>query len=164
MNVPGAGAAAYPHPGPPLIPGPQPYYPEIPGPRNALLDMLRNTRSIYVKYYDPDGARYGLPTYPFKAAPPGWLTKRQLRAAGLRPGGQEPCGQLLWDHRGKRRQAWLYLRSLALPVRPMTGPMWGRHHAMMAARQTCPQCNRIYPYCIPRSIGMCNTCAAGSTP
>jgi hypothetical protein len=148
----------------PLIPGPQPYYPAIPGPRNMLLESLRNTRSIYVEFYDPDGARYGLPTYPFKAAPPGWLTRRQLRALGLRPGGQEPCGQLLWKHHGKRRQAWLYLRSLALPVRPMTPGKWGAVACALVARSTCARCGQVQRYCIPTSVGVCNTCAAGSTP
>lgn len=142
----------------PLVPGPTEYYPEIPGPRNALLDMLRNSRSIWVEFYDPDGARYGMPTYPWRAAPEGWLTRRQLRAEDLRPGGQLPAGQIIWRHRGKRRRADLFLRSLALPVRPMTPAMWGRHAAMMAARQWCPRCERMKPYCIPTSVGWCNDC------
>ena len=70
----------------PLVPGPTDYYPAIPGPRNALLDMLRRTRSIYTEFYDPDGLRFGMPTYPYRSAPAGWLTRRQLRAKDLRPG------------------------------------------------------------------------------
>jgi hypothetical protein len=143
----------------PLVPGPTDYYPAIPGPRNALLDMLRNTRSMCVEFYDPDGAKYGMPTYPWRASPDGWLTKRQLRARGLRPGGQLPAGQVMWRHHGKRRHGYLYLESLALPVREMTPAMWHRHFCMMAARQTCPSCGHIKPYCIPRSLGECNECA-----
>jgi len=129
------------------------------GPVVPLLESLP-ARSLRAEFYDPSGARYGLPTYPFKWAPQGWLTRRQLRAEGLRPGGQPPAGQLLWRHRGRRRVAYLYLRSLALPVRPMTR---GRERAIAAAlcaRMTCPRCQIWQPYCIPLSIGHCNNCAA----
>lgn len=142
----------------PLVPGPTDYYPAIPGPRIPLLDALRNTRGIYSEFYDPDGLRFGMPTYPFKWAPKDWLTRRQLRAENLRPGGQLPAGQVIWKHRGRRRVAYLYLRSLALPVRSMTPAMWVAHHAMMAARQWCPRCERMKPYCIPTSVGWCNDC------
>jgi hypothetical protein len=148
----------------PLIPGPAAYLPAIPGPAVPLLEAIRHTRSIRTEFYDPGGERYGLPTYPFKWAPEGWLTRRQLRAQNLRPGGQQPCGQLLWKHRGKRRQAWLYLRSLALPVRPMTPAKWAAWAAAMVARMTCPECDQVMSYCIPTSIGMCNDCAARSVP
>jgi len=148
----------------PLIPGPAPYLPAIPGPSIPLLESLRGTRSIYVEFYDPGGQRFGLPTYPYRDAPGGWLTRRQLRARGLRPGGQPPAGQVLWRHRGKRRVAYLYLESLALPVRPMTPAMWRSHAAAMCARMTCPVCGTWRPYCIPVSRGMCNDCDAGSAP
>jgi hypothetical protein len=99
----------------PVIPGPTTYLPAIPGPRIPLLDSLSaRPRSIYTEFYDPEGARYGTPTYPFKWAPKGWLTRRQLRGKG-----QLPAGQMLWKHRGRRRVACLYLESLALPVRPI---------------------------------------------
>jgi hypothetical protein len=147
----------------PLVPGPTDYYPAIPGPRSFLLDSLAaapGRRSIYTEFYDPSGQRYGMPTYPWRSCPAGWLTRRQLRAEGLRPGGQLPAGQMIWRHRGRRRVAYLYLRSLALPVTPMTPAMWARHHAMMAARQTCKRCDGMRSYCMPQS-GICNECAAG---
>jgi hypothetical protein len=147
----------------PLVKGPTDYYPAIPGPRNALLDMLRGTRCIYVEFYDPDGLKYGMPTYPWRACPDGWLTRRQLAAEGLRPGGQLPAGQCMWRHRGRRRFAYLYLRSLALKKHPMTPAMWHRHYCMMAARMTCPQCGQIRPYCIPTSVGWCNDCDRGTS-
>ncbi|MFJ3827814.1 hypothetical protein ACIPWI_07570 [Streptomyces sp. NPDC090046] len=35
-----------------------------------------------------------LPVYPWRLAPDGLATRRQLRAAGLRPGGQDVVAQL----------------------------------------------------------------------
>jgi hypothetical protein len=60
--------------------------------RVPTLDGARS-RGIYVEFYDPDGRRYGLPTYPYHWAPKGLLTVRQLRAQGLRPGGQQPAAR-----------------------------------------------------------------------
>jgi len=54
------------------------------GQRNPVLDQLQ-TRGMHIDFYDPDGSRYGLPTYPYRCAPDGLLTRRQLRASGLRP-------------------------------------------------------------------------------
>lgn len=145
----------------PLIPGPAPYLPAIPGPRIPLLETLRCApRSILAEFYDPGGLTYGMPTYPFKWAPKGWLTKRQLRAKGLRPGGQEPVGQIMWKHRGNRRFGYLYLESLALPVRPMTPAMWRGINAATCARMICPLCEDWKGYCISRILGCCNDCAA----
>ena len=55
--------------------------------RVPTLDGARS-RGIYVQFYDPDGRRYGIPTYPYRWAPKHLYTTRQLRARGLRPGGQ----------------------------------------------------------------------------
>jgi hypothetical protein len=144
----------------PVLPGPAIGYPAIPGPRIPLLDALRCApRSIYVEFYDPGGQRYGLPTYPYCWAPKGYVTRRQLRAKGLRPGGQQPSGQIIWRHHGRRRVAYLYQESLSLPVRPMSAAMWLAHAAAMRARMTCPVCQTWQPYCIPVSRGMCNDCA-----
>ncbi|GAB3823884.1 hypothetical protein GCM10027610_001390 [Dactylosporangium cerinum] len=84
-------------------------------------------------YYDPTGAKYGLPTYPYKFAPEGLATVRQLRADGLRPGGQDIAAQILW-RRGKRR-AYLYRIDLALPKRtatPHSAKPWTRPCASAA--------------------------------
>jgi len=40
---------------------------------------------ITVEFYDPTGTRFGLPTYPYRGAPDGYATTRQLRANGLDP-------------------------------------------------------------------------------
>ncbi|WP_432069299.1 RRQRL motif-containing zinc-binding protein [Streptomyces sp. AA1529] len=110
--------------------------------------------------YDPTGAEYGLPTYPWRLAPEGFATRRQLRARGLRPGGQPVAAQVL---RGRRSRpplfAYLYRIDAAKPVRPMTP---GRTRALekaIAARRTCPECGLDRGYCIPRSLGMCPHCA-----
>lgn len=39
------------------------------------------------------------PTYPWRLAPDGYATRTQLRAMGLRPGGQEIAAQLMWRSR-----------------------------------------------------------------
>jgi hypothetical protein len=126
--------------------------------RVPTLDGARS-RGIYVQFYDPDGLRYGLPTYPYHWAPKGLLTVRQLRARGLRPGGQQPAAQILW-RRGKR-VAYLYREDLALPKRPATSAQLAAIAAALRARRTCPACGTEKPYCIPRSTGECNDCAGG---
>jgi len=126
------------------------------GIRVAYLDGLA-AKGTFIHFYDPDGRRYGLPTYPYRWAPNGLLTVRQLRARGLRPGGQQPAAQILW-RRGKR-VAYLYLACLALPKRTATPAQLAALDAAMRARRTCPSCGLEKPYCIPRSLGECNDCA-----
>ncbi|GAB2571947.1 hypothetical protein GCM10027168_00830 [Streptomyces capparidis] len=99
------------------------------------------------------------PTYPYRLAPNGLATRRQLRAAGLRPGGHDPVAQIIW-RRGKR-VAYLYDTARALPVRPMTAGRWRALDAAMRARRTCPQCGRDRGYVIPTSLGTCVPCADG---
>ncbi|MCQ4082472.1 hypothetical protein NGB36_18155 [Streptomyces sp. RB6PN25] len=109
--------------------------------------------------FDPDGTRFGTPTFPWALAPDGYATRRQLRALGLRPGGQPVQAQLLRPRR--RREpltAYLYTIADARPVRPMTS---GRAVALakaMRARRICPACRIDAGYCIPRSRGMCGRC------
>nr|WP_152992594.1 RRQRL motif-containing zinc-binding protein [Nonomuraea pusilla] len=73
------------------------------------------------RFRDPTGERFGLPSYPRGKAPAHLLTRRQLDAAGLRPGGQGVQGQVLWHsrRRGKTgvRAAYLYDVRLAVPKR-----------------------------------------------
>ncbi|GGQ12362.1 RRQRL motif-containing zinc-binding protein [Streptomyces roseolilacinus] len=101
-----------------------------------------------------------IPTYRWRLAPEGLATRRQLRARGLRPGGQPVAAQL---ERPRRRQgplvAYLYRIDLAAPVRPMTPGRAAALNRAMAARRTCPSCRRDAGYCIPRSLGMCVPCA-----
>ena len=126
--------------------------------RVSTLDGAR-TRGIFVEFYDPDGRRHGIPTYPYHWAPHGLLTIRQLRDKGLRPGGQSPAAQILW-RRGKR-VAYLYRIDLALPKRNATPAQLAAIGRALAARRTCPTCGHEKDYYIPRSTGECNDCAAG---
>ncbi|SEG64431.1 hypothetical protein SAMN05216223_107259 [Actinacidiphila yanglinensis] len=114
------------------------------------------------RFYDPAGTRYGLPTFPYRLAPDGHATRRQLRARGLRPGGQPIAAQVLWRSRktcGAVRCAYLYRIEQAKPVRPMTPAKWAALAKANAARRVCPACRTDAGYVIPRSLGMCATCA-----
>ncbi|MEE4544186.1 RRQRL motif-containing zinc-binding protein [Streptomyces sp. V4-01] len=97
-----------------------------------------------------------LPVYPYRLAPDGLMTRRQLRAAGLRPGGNDPVAEIRW--RRGRRFALLYDRARARPVRPMTAARWRALDAAMRARRTCPACRLDRGYVIPRSLGTCVPC------
>ncbi|MCL7424245.1 MULTISPECIES: RRQRL motif-containing zinc-binding protein [unclassified Streptomyces] len=121
---------------------------------------------VYGRCFDPTGARHGIPTYPWKLAPDGLATRRQLRAQGLRPGGQPVAAQAMRINRrtGTPRVAYLYRVDLALPVRPMTSRKWGALALAMHARCTCPVCGMTYSYCLPTSLGMCVLCAYPDTP
>jgi hypothetical protein len=101
-----------------------------------------------------------LPVHPWHLAPDGLATRRQLRARGLRPGGQDVAATL---ERPRRRRgplvAYLYRVDLALPVRPMTPAKWAALAAANTARRTCPECQRDAGYVIPASLGTCVPCA-----
>lgn len=101
-----------------------------------------------------------LPVYPWRLAPDGLATRRQLRALGLRPGGQEVAAQL---ERGRRRRAplvaYLYRVADAKPVRPMTPAKRVALDKANAARRTCPQCRTDAGYVIPAALGVCVPCA-----
>ncbi|MEU8134603.1 RRQRL motif-containing zinc-binding protein [Streptodolium elevatio] len=111
------------------------------------------------RFWDPTGARYGLPTYPWRLAPDGLATRRQLRAEGLRPGGQPIAAQVMWQSRRGVKVAYLYRGDAAKQVRPMTPAKWRAHAAAMRARRTCPVCRIARDYVIPTSLGMCVPCA-----
>ncbi|MBF6045959.1 hypothetical protein GO001_12085 [Streptomyces sp. NRRL B-1677] len=118
--------------------------------------------AAFAECYDPTGATHGIPTYPWRLAPDGLATRRQLRARGLRPGGQPITAQVM--RRSHRRKdevqvAYLYRIDRALPVRPMTPGRAAALAAAMLARRTCPTCRQDAGYCIPASLGECVTCA-----
>ncbi|KFG72253.1 RRQRL motif-containing zinc-binding protein [Streptomyces mutabilis] len=101
-----------------------------------------------------------IPTYRWRLAPDGLATRRQLRALGLRPGGQDVAAQL---ERPRRRReplvAYLYLIEQAKPVRSMTPAKRAALAKANAARRICPECRRDAGYVIPSSLGMCTPCA-----
>ncbi|MGW3015147.1 RRQRL motif-containing zinc-binding protein [Streptomyces longwoodensis] len=101
-----------------------------------------------------------LPVYPWRLAPDGLATRRQLRASGLRPGGQDVAAQV---ERPRRRRgplvAYLYRIDAAKPVRPMTPAKRAALAKANQARRTCPQCRTDAGYVIPAALGMCVPCA-----
>lgn len=105
-----------------------------------------------------------LPRFPWKCGPDGMATLRQLRALGLRPGGQDVQAEL---YRPRRRRgpllAFLYRVDLAKPVRPMTPAKRAALERANTARRTCPECGRDAGYVIPTSLGMCVPCAYPDT-
>lgn len=131
------------------------------GMRNEQLDDIQKT-GLYIEFYDPMGARYGFPTFPWKGAPEGYVTRRQLRAAGLRPAGQPVVAQIIWRHRKQRRIAYLYPLDGAKPKRVATSAQHAAIGKALQARRTCPTCRQTKPYYIPRSLGECLDCAPTS--
>ncbi|MER6216422.1 RRQRL motif-containing zinc-binding protein [Streptomyces sp. NPDC001674] len=105
-------------------------------------------------------AGHGIPVYSWRLAPDGLATRRQLRAAGLRPGGQDVVAQL---ERPRYRRgpltAYLYRVDLAKPVRQMTPGKAAALAKANTARRTCPECCTDAGYVIPASLGMCVPCA-----
>ncbi|MFF5024177.1 RRQRL motif-containing zinc-binding protein [Streptomyces collinus] len=101
-----------------------------------------------------------LPVFRWRLAPDGYATRRQLRAQGLRPGGQDVAAEL---QRPRRRRgplvAYLYRVDLAKPVRPMTPARRRALAKANRARRICPACRRDAGYVIPASLGMCTPCA-----
>ncbi|WP_249999961.1 RRQRL motif-containing zinc-binding protein [Actinoplanes sp. M2I2] len=114
---------------------------------------------IRAAFHDPDGARYGIPTFWWQGAPTGYATRRQLRERGLCPGGHPIAAQVLWQGVGGTRAAYLYRLDLARPKRTATPAVRAALANAMRARRTCPTCRRVRPYVIPRSLGECLSCA-----
>jgi hypothetical protein len=112
-----------------------------------------------VAFFDPTGTRYGLPTYPWRMAPAGLVTRRQLTAQGLRPGGQPVVAQVMWRSRNRTIcVAYLYRVDAAKPKRhPSTAQLAALDRAL-AARRYCPECRTDAGYVLPRRWGVCLSC------
>ncbi|WP_432249964.1 RRQRL motif-containing zinc-binding protein [Streptomyces sanyensis] len=102
-----------------------------------------------------------LPVFRWRLAPDGYATRRQLRALGLRPGGQDVAAELQRPRRRGRGPlvAYLYRIDHAKPIRPMTPARWAALERANAAQRVCPECGRDAGYRIPGSLGMCSPCA-----
>ncbi len=87
-------------------------------------------------------------------------TRRQLRAMGLRPGGQDPAALLYFRHRASYRQvlAELFLIERAKPVRPMTPARRVALDKALAARRTCRECGTDTQTELPRAHRTCEPC------
>ncbi|MFD9357992.1 RRQRL motif-containing zinc-binding protein [Streptomyces sp. NPDC060031] len=114
----------------------------------------------FARCFEPTGVLHGIPTFPWRLAPDGLATRRQLRALGLRPGGQDIAGQVLRPRfRRSPLIAFLYRVDRAKPVRPMTPAKTAALAKANTARRTCTQCRRDAGYVVPASLGMCVPCA-----
>lgn len=107
-----------------------------------------------------------LPIHDHRAAPEYLATRRQLRAAGLAPGGHDPVARLRCrrcltrPQRDCTREALLYDSRLAVPKRTPTLAQEEALDKAMAARQTCPVCRVRFDYCLPlRTLGSCWGCS-----
>lgn len=113
------------------------------------------------RFLDPDGSRFGIPTYPWGWAQhfdPDLGTKKQLRARGLSIAGLDVVAQLMWvSSRSRRRDgvrtAALYRPSLARPVRPLTPAQERALNRAHLARHTCRDCDRVWDFYLPTSNG-----------
>jgi hypothetical protein len=111
-------------------------------------------------FMDPTGSRYGIPTYPWRMAPAGLATRRQLAASGLRPGGQPIVAQVMWRSRRRRVQvAYLYAVESAKPKRDMSPAQVVALSRALAARRRCPECGQDRGYVLPARWGVCLVCA-----
>ncbi|GGP35965.1 RRQRL motif-containing zinc-binding protein [Saccharothrix coeruleofusca] len=108
------------------------------------------------------GTYEGLPLLSYGCAPRDKLaTYRQLRAMGLRPGGQDPVAVLFVRHRasGTTSFASLYLIERAAPVRPMTRAKFTALAKANLARRICRRCGRDPLYVLPTSTRLCWPCS-----
>ncbi|WP_221331198.1 RRQRL motif-containing zinc-binding protein [Phytomonospora endophytica] len=97
-----------------------------------------------------------MPTYPYRMAPTGLATRRQLAALKLTPGTSEPAAQLVW-RRGERK-AYLFHIDRAKPKREATPAQLAALGRAMKVRRTCDMCGTEQPYCVSRKYEACNPC------
>jgi hypothetical protein len=107
------------------------------------------------------GVRRGdLLVFGFRQAPAGLATRRQLRAMGRRPGGQDITALIEW--RRGRRWAGLYRIDLARPVGVVTPNKRAALDKANTARRTCRTCGQDAGYYLPRSVKQCWPCHQAS--
>ncbi|WP_103503944.1 RRQRL motif-containing zinc-binding protein [Streptomyces sp. SM14] len=106
--------------------------------------------------------------YEHGTAPDYLMTRRQLRDAGLSPGGHGPVATLRCKRCGYyplrvcTREANLFDSRLAAARRVPTLRQEEALDKAMAARQTCEQCRVRQPHCLPRADRRCHSCSTTS--
>lgn len=116
-----------------------------------------------MRFHDPGGDRFGIPTFPYRLAPDHLATRAQLRALGLRPTA-DPVAQLAWrghparrSGAGYRTAALYHLAHTQLADPPSPGRL-AQLAAARARRRLCPACHTLAGYVIPARYGHCLTC------
>lgn len=107
------------------------------------------------------GRHNGVPLLSWAIAPRDKLaTRRQLRAQGLRPGGQDPVAYLYFRCRRANRMVFaeLFLITLAKPKRTATPAQQTAIAKANLARRICGRCGRDAGYVVPREHGLCHRC------
>jgi hypothetical protein len=108
------------------------------------------------------GTHLGLPLLSWGTAPKHLLaTRRQLRAMGLRPNGQEPVAYMYFRCRRALRMVFaeLFLISGAAPHRPATAAQHTAIAKANLARRICRTCGRDTGYVPPADWGKrCEPC------
>lgn len=104
----------------------------------------------------------GLPALGWGSANPRVLaTRRQLRAQGLRPGG-DPVAVLEFGHQRPNRRrlehANLYLIAQALPKRIPTPAQEAAIGKALAARRTCRKCGQVQGHYLSTVSRLCVPC------
>lgn len=113
----------------------------------------------------PVGMYGDLPVWDWGQAPAGYATRRQLRDAGLAPGGHGPAGRI--ERRRRRRRdeplfAWLYRIDRCVPKRVPTAAQLVAVGKATAARRTCCDCGRDAGLVLPKVYsGQCIDCYDG---
>ncbi len=123
----------------------------------------RTRRYLPAITLDPTGELHGLPTYHWTMAPPHLKTRRQLSAKGLRPGGQEPAGQL----RRRGLIALLYDERLAKPKFTLTPAKLAAVWKAAMSRRRCGDCGAqtpTIPQQGPPTYGRCAACMGFEVP
>jgi len=113
------------------------------------------------------GFRDGLPVFGWGEAPSTLLTRSQLRAAGLRPNGQDPVALLVFRHvKPYRREttAELFSVELAAARRTPTAAQRAAIERALEARRVCVDCARVVDYYVPTSTRQCLECFEATWP
>lgn len=98
----------------------------------------------------------GVPTWAWRCAPAGLVTRRQMRAQGLSPGKAEVIAQVVC--RRGRKVAYLYDPAECRPKRVATPAQLAAATKATKARRWCPTGRHYADYCIPTSLGECIEC------
>ena len=120
---------------------------------------VRRTYGVYTERWGWQPAAWveaGLPTWAWRCAPEGLVTRRQMREQGLCPNRAYPVAQIVC-RRGKRR-AYLYDPADLAPKRVPTAARLEAVAKALAARRWCPGCQRDVGYTVPTSLGRCIDC------